>query len=92
MENTSENTTETEAVTVVSKGVDMARELFNEFYADSAKFYTKGTASAAARARKSASALAKHFKVVRKELQVAKQANAAAKKAAKAVAPAVVAG
>lgn len=79
----SEETT-TETAVVVSEGVDKSLELFNAYYVNAQKFYAKGTASAAARARKAASQLTKHFKVVRKELQVAKQAKVAARKDARA--------
>lgn len=58
-------------------------ELFSEFVSNTVKFRNKGTASAAARARKNASQLAKLIKTLRKELQETKIANADAKQAAK---------
>ena len=58
--------------------------LFKSYIANVAKFRGKGTASAAARARKDASSLTKLLKEVRKELQEAKVAVIAAKKAQKA--------
>lgn len=58
-------------------------ELFKGFLADTAKFRTKGTASAAVRARKGASELTKLLKEVRKELQDAKKQKVAEKKALK---------
>ena len=61
-----------------------AIDLFKEFLADAAKFRSKGTASAAVRARKGASELTKLLKDVRKELQLAKVQKAAEKKALKA--------
>lgn len=60
-----------------------AIELFKGFVEDTVKFRTKGTASAAVRARKGASDLTKLFKTVRKELQVAKIQKTAEKKALK---------
>lgn len=66
---------------VVTENVDKAKALFEAAHANASKFYTKGTASAAARARKNLSALAKLTKVVRKELQVAKKAKVADRKA-----------
>ncbi len=76
---------------VLSGNEKQSIELFKTFVEDTAKFRTKGTASAANRARKGASALSKLLKEIRKELQAAKRANAAAKKAAKATTPEVVA-
>lgn len=67
----------------LSDNEKLSIELFKTFVSDAIKFRTKGTASAVARARKSASALAKLLKVVRKELQEAKTALAEAKEAAK---------
>lgn len=66
----------------LSANEKLSIDLFNTFLEDTVKFRTKGTASAAARARKSASLLAKLLKELRKELQDAKVAKAAAKKAA----------
>ncbi len=80
--------TQTPTVTV-TENVDKAVDLFKAFYVDATKFYSKGTALAAARARKDLSQLAKLAKVLRKELQVAKKAKVAARKAAKAQAPVV---
>jgi hypothetical protein len=75
--------TETTLTDTLSDNEKLSIELFKTFVADAIKFRTKGTASAVARARKSASALAKLLKVVRKELQEAKTALVEAKKAAK---------
>jgi hypothetical protein len=58
--------------------------IFRSYLENVAKFRGKGTASAAARARKDASALTKLLKTIRKELQEAKAAVVAAKKAQKA--------
>lgn len=82
----SENT-ETPAVVApkVTENVDKLVALVGDFEKHVTKFYTKKTASAAARARKSLSEFTKLSKDVRKEIQVQKRANAAAKKAAKAV-------
>lgn len=68
---------------VVTENVDKAVELFKGIYTDTTKFYTKGTALAAARARKGLSQLSKLAKVIRKELQADKKAKVAARKAAK---------
>jgi DNA replication initiation complex subunit (GINS family) len=57
-------------------------DLVKDFLEDAAKFRTKGTASAAVRARKGASELSKHLKVVRKELQTDKLVKVAEKKSA----------
>ena len=59
-------------------------ELFKAFLANAVKFRSKGTASAAARARKSASELTHLLKTIRKEIQDAKVESVAAKKAQKA--------
>jgi hypothetical protein len=75
--------------TPLEVAVAQAAGLFAEFAADTEKFLEKGTASAAARARKALSALSKHNKIVRKELQLAKVAKVAEKRAAKAAAKAV---
>jgi len=81
----SEETQNPEAVTVtVTENVDKLVALVAEFQRDAAKFYTKKTASAAARARKSLSEFTKTAKVVRLEIQVQKRANSAEKKAKKA--------
>tara|TARA_R110000868_G_C10693992_1_gene748605 strand:+ start:561 stop:794 length:234 start_codon:yes stop_codon:yes gene_type:complete len=69
--------------TVITENVDKAKALFDCAYANATKFYTKGTASAAARARKSLSELAKLAKVVRKDLQDAKKTKIADRKASK---------
>ena len=58
--------------------------IFRSYLENVAKFRSKGTASAAARARKDASALAKLLKTIRKELQEAKAQAVADKKAQKA--------
>lgn len=55
--------------------------LFRTYLENVAKFRSKGTASAAARARKNASELTKLLKTIRKELQEAKLAAVASKKA-----------
>lgn len=83
-EETQTQTQEVVAAPVVSVNVDKAKALFDAFYTNVTKLYTKGTASAGARARKNASELSKLFKVVRKDIQVVKRANAADKKARKA--------
>ena len=57
-------------------------ELVQSFVENVTKFRTKGTASAAVRARKDASELQKHLKVVRKELQEAKVQKVAEKRQA----------
>jgi hypothetical protein len=57
--------------------------LFKSYISNVAKFRSKGTASAAARARKDASLLTKLLKEIRKELQEAKAQAVAAKKAQK---------
>lgn len=75
-------TQQTEKLSKLSPNETLSIELFSTYIEDTVKFRNKGTASAAARARKSASKLAKLIKVLRKELQEAKVANAAAKKAA----------
>lgn len=59
-------------------------DIFKSYLSNAAKFRSKGTVSAAARARKDASVLTKLLKEVRKELQEAKVAAVAAKKAQKA--------
>jgi hypothetical protein len=66
---------------VVTENVDKLKSLFDSALVNATKFYTKGTASAAARARKNLSALAKLTKVVRKELQSAKKVKVAERKA-----------
>jgi hypothetical protein len=58
--------------------------IFRSYLENVAKFRSKGTASAAARARKDASTLAKLLKTIRKELQEAKAQAVADKKAQKA--------
>lgn len=55
--------------------------LFRTYLENVVKFRSKGTASAAARARKNASELTKLLKIIRKELQEAKLATVAFKKA-----------
>lgn len=65
----------------VTENVDKAKALFESAYTDANKFYSKGTASAAARARKKLSELAKLAKTVRKELQSAKKVKVAERKA-----------
>jgi len=75
--------TENTLTDTLSDNEKLSIELFKTFVGDAIKFRTKGTASAVARARKSASALAKLLKVVRKDLQDAKTALVEAKKAAK---------
>jgi uncharacterized protein YjgD (DUF1641 family) len=57
--------------------------LFKAYLLNVAKFRSKGTVSAAARARKDASLLTKLLKTIRKELQEAKTQAVAAKKAQK---------
>ena len=74
----------TETQSNLSANEKLSIDLFNTYLEDTVKFRNKGTASAAARARKSASQLAKLIKVLRKELQDAKVQNASAKKAAAA--------
>jgi hypothetical protein len=81
--------TTTDKLSKLSPNETLSVELFSKFIEDTVKFRSKGTASAAARARKSASSLAKLIKALRKELQEAKVANAAAKKAAKQAATVV---
>lgn len=76
-----ENTETETATTALTSNEVQTISLFKSFVEDTLKFRTKGTASAAARARKSASALAKLLKVVRKELQEDKASQAAARKA-----------
>ena len=71
-----------ETLAVLSSNENESVDLFKSLIEDIVKFRSKGTASAAARARKSASTLAKLLKVVRKDLQDAKKQNAVAKKAA----------
>lgn len=78
-----ENTEPTEpTTTALTPNEAQTISLFKSFVEDTLKFRTKGTASAAAKARKSASALAKLLKVVRKELQEDKASQAAARKEA----------
>lgn len=60
-------------------------ELFRTFVNNTLKFRTKDTVSAAARARKAASALTKLMKTVRKEIQVKKLALVAERKEKRAV-------
>lgn len=88
MENETETQPETTTSVVITEKVDTALELFNAFYVNAQKFYIKGTTAAIARARKSASELMRHLKVVRKELQEAKVAKIAARKNSKTVEPA----
>lgn len=61
-----------------------AVKLFNEMYINAQKFYTKGTATAAARNRKAWSELIKLGKKARKEIQQDKKASVAKKRAIKA--------
>lgn len=82
----SENT-ETQVTVSALETVDA---LYNAYTTDYHKFVEKGTAQAAARARKALSALAKTIKLARKELQLAKVAKVAEKRAAKAAAKARV--
>jgi len=92
MENTPQNTDETvkPVLTALEFALSTKDELQAKLEANIAKFRAKGTASAVARARKAASALAKHLKVVRKELQLDKVRVVAEKRAAKAAAKAAV--
>lgn len=77
-------TTETPVVSPLVEAVSTGHALYDAYTADVEKFRSKGTASAVGRARKAASALAKHIKVIRKELQLEKVKVTAIKRAAKA--------
>jgi len=74
-----------EVPNTVTEKVDLSVELFKAYYTDVVKFYTKGTASAAARARKNLSKITKLAKEIRKEVQTDKKAKIAERKAAKGV-------
>ena len=67
---------------------DLVSKLYESFLENDYKFTTKGTALAAARARKALSNLAKACKPARKEVQIAKVAKVAEKRAAKLAAKA----
>lgn len=81
---TEDTTQETSATDLLSDKEKESIVLFKQYINELVKFRGKGTASAAARARKNASELTHLLKVVRKELQEAKVQAAAARKAAKA--------
>lgn len=68
-----------------TSNLEVWRALSNAAFEDATKFYTKGTASAAARFRKKASQLSKLNKVLRKEIQTAKKQKVAERKASKNV-------
>jgi replicative DNA helicase len=85
-----ENQTPEVTKTPLEQAVERATELQAAFIVDYQKFLEKGTASAAARARKALSESSKQNKTVRKELQLAKIAKVAEKRAAKAAAKAAV--
>ncbi len=74
----------TQTTVVLPENLVNAKTLFDAAYTDAVKFYTKGTASAAARSRKAFSAQSKLNKVIRKEIQVDKKAKVAERKADKA--------
>lgn len=65
---------------VLTENEKQSIDLFKSFVEDTLKFRSKGTASAAARARKNASALTKLLKVIRKELQESKNQKSEEKK------------
>jgi hypothetical protein len=69
-----------EQLTVLTDIEQESVELFKGYLTDLLKFRTKGTASAAARARKKASTLAKLFKPVRKGIQLDKVAKIKARR------------
>lgn len=78
---------ETQTPTEVS-AKDKVAQLFGAYTENLTKFENKGTALAAARARKNLSLLIKEARKARKEIQVAKVAKVAEKRAAKAAAKA----
>lgn len=78
---------ETENTEKTVSANSVVAELYAAYTADYAKFTDKGTAQAAARARKALSALGKAVKPARKELQLAKVEAVAKKRAAKATTP-----
>lgn len=65
----------------LSEDEKLSIELFKTFIQDTVKFRVKGTASAAARARKSASKLVHLLKPIRKALQEEKKVRVAEKRA-----------
>lgn len=81
-----ENTSEEEfTLSSFEAAIVKGDDLYGDYVDNREKFIRKGTASAAARARKNLSALAKHIKTVRKELQLEKVRVVAEKRASKAV-------
>jgi hypothetical protein len=68
---------------VLPENFTTAKALVDSAYVDAVKFYSKGNVSAAARTRKAFSSLAKLAKEVRKDIQVAKKAKVAERKAKK---------
>lgn len=75
---------QTEQLNVLSDLEKESVEVFKTFLKDLLKFRIKGTASAAARARKAYSKLAKLSRPVRKGIQRDKVAKVAERRAAKA--------